>query len=403
MWLDDTRSIPLEKYKEATKRFFNYFSLMPGVVRYGTFGSVGAPGLSDLDLIVVVEDQCLMRKEFFIPELLGDENYIFTHSPLVIPLSLMNLLPYYHLIDITWADDLPDLDHSDIQNLSVIGSLHVLAKTFYLQSFLWGLLFKVNRPCKRSILALTSVARSVQWLQRLSIPVKKSDLLYVESILSLRSDWCRFPENREIQIHKLDTLLARALEIAIELPESLALHILGIQKDSIDYGVNKRGLQRTPMNFLLEAPVHNTVDIIKNVQNQKLFFKLGYSLWKFRPYIVGSFAFSGPLAFSIQNLDFVISKDYRDSIGAGRWGAPVDYDLYRLTESVLSETLQKRFSANLKFARAMNEAGLYNCNFGSVWLPHGFGGFFLRFLARTMGRLRILRGVHSVVNLDVKT
>lgn len=254
MWQDDTIPISLKKYNDAQERFFNYFSSVSGVVCYGTFGSVNAPGLSDLDLVVVVEDECLSRKEFSIPKFQGDENYIFTHAPLVVPVSLLHFLPYYHLINITWANNSPNLVQNDVEDLLTIGVLHVLSKTLYLQSFLWGILSKVNRSCKRSILALTSVAISVQFLQHFSIPVKESENTFVESILSLRADWLSSPENRKNQMIALNHLLLDALKLTLVLPERLAAYLFGFDEGSLPLMKTKeRGLHLCPHEFYIRS------------------------------------------------------------------------------------------------------------------------------------------------------
>lgn len=396
MWEDDTRTIPLKKYEEAQDRFFSYFASTPGVVRYGTFGSIGAPGLSDLDLVVVVEDECLAKKKFSLPKLQEDEKYIFTHSPLVIPASMLNLLPYYHLIDIKWADGLPDSDQIDLKNLPLVSSLHVLNKTLYLQAFLWGMLmlFNAKRPCKRSILALTSVARSVQWLQNYSIPVKESENNFVNSILSFRTSWIN-SENRDEHIRKLDHLLFSALKIAIELPETLSLNLLGAEVGRSFTETMFRGLQSSPMNFILETPVHSAELVIRSVQEKHSLVRLAQCCGKFRPFIMGNFAFSGPITFAIRDLDFCLSKDYYNSIGGYRWGGAVDQDLSKAVEQMFAEPLQRKFTANFKFAKAMKDAGLRDSNFGSVWMAQDFRGELGRFLAQTTGRLRIIRRLQS--------
>lgn len=395
MWQDDTRAVPLATYEAAKDRWLSYFSTSPGVIRYGTFGSIGAPGLSDLDLVVIVKDESLIKKEFLIPAFLGEENYIFTHAPLIVPASLVNLLPYYHLIDVNWTDDVLGLTPNEGNNQKIINSLHVLSKTFYLQAFLWGLLLKKKRPCRRSILALTSVARSVQWLQRLSIPVNESYKVYTESILLLRKDWSEFPKSRDDHISMLDKLLLDALKITIELPEALASYLLGVEECDFYIGDGQRGLHNNPMNFILEVNVHNADEIISKYQNERFLLRLTDFFGKFSKYMIGSFAFSGPTAFSILDLEFNLSKNYRDSFGGYKWGVPVNDDLYTKAELTLTEELNKMFSANMKFAEAMKESGLCDSNFGNVVLLQGFKGLIFQVLARTMGQLGFVRRINS--------
>lgn len=389
MWQDDTKSIPLNSYLEAQDRFFNYFSTIPEVVGYGSFGSVKAPGLSDLDLVVVVEDDFLCSRKFFIPELEGDEKYIFTHAPLVVPISLLQILPYYHLINIEWAKT-PDSITHEVDVLSTVGALHVLSKTLYLQSFLWRLIFNQNRPCRRSILAMTSVARSVQWLELFSLPVEDSSTEFVESILSLRTNWCSSPENRDVQIKALEQLLYDALKITLYLPEIIATSLLEFPGKNVQSTSKQRGMQYAPMNFILEHSIKNSDNMISNVLNKKSIFKSTQFLRKYQPFVVGNFSFSGPVAYSIFDLEYSIAERYRQSIGCCRWGGEVDTSLREITKEKLSDVLQKKYSANMEFAKSMNDSRLYKCNFGNVWMQPGFRGAVFRSLAKTMGRIRLV-------------
>lgn len=395
MWKDDTKSVSLEKYRNAQNRFYECFSSTPGVINYGTFGSIKAPGLSDLDLVVVVEDECLARKEFSVPELQGDEKYIFTHSPLIIPASLLDNLHYYHLIDINWANGSNSFSQVENIKLSQIGMLHVLFKTLYLQSFLWNLLLKTNRPCRRSIIALTSVARSIQLLTQYSIPVKKQLIDYTESIINLRNEWISYPNNREYQFKILDRLLPEALAITIELPESLSAYLLEVREWMPSTGPGKRGIHNAPLKFIFDINEMSVANIISAVRNEHLFFDLINFFGKFKPFIVGNFAFAGPSAFSILDLDFSLSEDYRTSIGGYRWGDPISHVLYKEAKRRFSDALLNMFNVNYKFAKALDKAGLADANFGNVWMSTNFKGQIIQRLAWTMGKVRVLRHVQT--------
>lgn len=48
--------IPLEEYDIEQEKYINNLKDVPGIVSINNFGNIGAPGLSDLDFLVVVED-----------------------------------------------------------------------------------------------------------------------------------------------------------------------------------------------------------------------------------------------------------------------------------------------------------------------------------------------------------
>lgn len=150
------------------------------------------------------------------------------------------------------------------------------------------------------------------------------------------------------------------------------------------------------MNFILEAHIRNPGNTIASIQHEAPLFTLWQRLGKFQTFIVGNFAFAEPLTFAIMDFELTLFKDYRASIGAYRWGEAIIPDLRKIIDNKLSDVLRKKFSANFKFARSMSENGLYDCNFGSVWMMPGFRGFVYRCLSKIMGRIRVVRRIHSV-------
>jgi len=396
MWIDDTKRIPFEEYKNIENRFFEAFSNMPGVVGYGSFGSVKAPGLSDLDLVVVVEKTVLQSNRFFLPPLEGVEKYVFQHSPMIIPAEILHLLPYYHLINVNWASRIPDHKMMvDDEALAKLGSLHVFEKTLYLQSFLWSLLYRAKRPCRQGILALTSVARSVEWLLRLGFPVKEADKLYVRNILALRAKWINSPNERCEQINALDRLLIQALYITIELPETIALHLLEIDKPSSTREDRYSGLHYRPMTFAFEANISDASSILEAVQNASIFNKIHAALGRLRSRVFGSYSVVGSVSFSILELEYMIEKNTRNSIYSYRWGPPASDSLHNRAKDRLSQILEQKYLANYEFAEILSLSGHSHANFGTVWKGSKMHSLRQMFLLNSFGRIRLSRAVHN--------
>ena len=103
---------------------------------------------------------------------------------------------------------------------------------------------------------------------------KDSELSYVNSILSLRKEWLNHPGGREEQKKVLDQLILEALKITIELPEKLASYVLKVHESDFTNRIGRRGIHSAPMNYFFEAPVNNSEELIRLVQEERPFFNL---------------------------------------------------------------------------------------------------------------------------------
>lgn len=97
------RPVKLEKYQEAAEAYSAWLAQNPGVVSVYEIGDVGAAGLSDIDLVVVLNPEEFDGKEFkfrvdFLPP---DLRYLMMHGPVFLSESLFQkifeLLPIFKL------------------------------------------------------------------------------------------------------------------------------------------------------------------------------------------------------------------------------------------------------------------------------------------------------------------
>ena len=97
------RRFSLERYHEAVDTYSAWLAQDPGVLSVYQIGDVGAPGLSDIDLVVVLDPLCLKGKEFrfrrdFLP---SDLQYLVMHDAVFLSESLFEqifeLLPVFDL------------------------------------------------------------------------------------------------------------------------------------------------------------------------------------------------------------------------------------------------------------------------------------------------------------------
>lgn len=88
------RPCSLEDYERARDRYVDRIGSRPAVVAVYQFGSVATPGISDLDLCVVLEDAIPDKYGAYAATgRIGSDPYVLMHDPLVLSRSLFRRLP----------------------------------------------------------------------------------------------------------------------------------------------------------------------------------------------------------------------------------------------------------------------------------------------------------------------
>jgi len=92
---DFPESLPPEVYEQAAAEFVRYFSSIEGVCSIYRYGSVSYPGLSDLDFMVVLDDNYSHRPgvEYNSPPLSPQASRAIRHQQFFMPRSLFSLYP----------------------------------------------------------------------------------------------------------------------------------------------------------------------------------------------------------------------------------------------------------------------------------------------------------------------
>ncbi len=120
-----------ESYSIATQEVTTFLATEPHVQAVYQVGTVRHPGISDIDLLVVVADDAASERDP-LAGLAPERRYLFTHSCFVVPTSLAHDLPTYVLLDgfrhLAGAElplDAPTLDR---RTLEIQTALEFLAK-----------------------------------------------------------------------------------------------------------------------------------------------------------------------------------------------------------------------------------------------------------------------------------
>lgn len=99
--VDDIRPLSAEVYGRALDRFVSSIADTPGIRAVLQFGQISAPGISDLDLLVVVDDDVptsTLRQIVKATRVDATAAYLFAHPPMVVPRSCVGGVAYIHTL-----------------------------------------------------------------------------------------------------------------------------------------------------------------------------------------------------------------------------------------------------------------------------------------------------------------
>lgn len=186
------KNIPMREYDKTRSDYVHQASQVSGVKGIFTMGSVKAPGLSDLDMIVVVDDSFNPQQSAAL-SVTNFSDDIFLHGPIVIHESLFDKLPYiifatnlmlcYGSVSATEFDDLNDeaahilelvyiIDFTEsrlVQSKRVVAAGSIDQRAWMTR--LWSLTHS-EALCKKQSLALSTSTQEV-----------------LDTIRNLRSSW----------------------------------------------------------------------------------------------------------------------------------------------------------------------------------------------------------------------
>lgn len=87
--------IPVRDYHKELEKYLNRVCNIPGLVGVMTMGSIEAPGLSDLDLICIIDDSFPRNKIRYLSTATEYFRHdIFIHGPVIIPYNIFSSLYY---------------------------------------------------------------------------------------------------------------------------------------------------------------------------------------------------------------------------------------------------------------------------------------------------------------------
>ena len=193
----------------------------PGVLAVYQYGSVSAPGISDIDFVVVLDPAATIGiSQFRIAQFGGIGRYLTKHPALVMSREHAKRFQCWDIYkpELLAGDDCISLEFPNVLQQSLYLEL-ALDRTFQIYPRHLLRLFLQPKPDARDILtSLYSLRYVVELLERALIPLEGQKEV-LDAVVTLRNEWFRLP--RVIQDSQLDHLLRRGICVGFGLIASI--------------------------------------------------------------------------------------------------------------------------------------------------------------------------------------
>ncbi|WP_440956483.1 hypothetical protein ACSAZK_06075 [Methanosarcina sp. Mfa9] len=192
MIFNEPVSIARSKYEEELKKYVDGVKSVNDLVGVMTMGSIGAPGLSDLDVICVVKDNFNKKYSNKLSVNHLDKN-IFLHGPVIVPESMIEDLQY-----LIYASNLTDTDKvelaSKVRELSNLEkknlSLAYLVDFTESRLIQYAITKQQDKIDKRAWMTrLWSYVHTQNLCQYAEIKLSEDSCKIIEDITNLRENW----------------------------------------------------------------------------------------------------------------------------------------------------------------------------------------------------------------------
>lgn len=185
--IDFPRFVPLEVYEHLKQKLIKHLSQFPEVKSVYQLGSVKEPGISDLDILVVFEENVKIEQTL-IPELTQNEKYILTHSLFGVTKDKVNIAlkyTYFTNFKLLFGEDLGIISSEQFEENS-------LFKTQISLEFLSVFYISLSKQIDIGIIKFRAFLLNVKGLkidfELLGIRSEKIDF-QINKFLSIRSEY----------------------------------------------------------------------------------------------------------------------------------------------------------------------------------------------------------------------
>jgi len=219
------KNLKIDDYKNAIDSYVSLIRDEKDLVSVYQIGGVNAEGISDIDLIIVLRDDCEIKdgKRFFIDRLRNSSlRYLFHHNPFFCSESFFPNLAYIiyyenikHLYGVELSLRSPTETERYFRDVLLIQE-----NTVCLLASLKKLSFSIVIDLRELLQILFSFSYSVKLAERI-LEVKSTEWeKYNQSVQEARANWLSYSSKKDL-LRQIDKLLFSAIEIGSEICESM--------------------------------------------------------------------------------------------------------------------------------------------------------------------------------------
>lgn len=248
--LDRPVKVDEPHYQETCDKFINYFSSIPGIHSILRFGSVSAPGLSDLDLLVVFEPtyQHRFATQYGLEPFQGITRYILLHPQISAPLEVVeNVHRIFPISSISrvWGKKVKFPTHSAKESQSICLN-HLLDMMIQAHPRIyWKLILSDELPLRYAINQLNLFNTYNSLFKQVISGAKVEWQKLADDIINYRSSY--FQNSERENLRELESLLCRALcetyDMVYTLDHRLADTHFSVEERGISFQYQCPGLE----------------------------------------------------------------------------------------------------------------------------------------------------------------
>lgn len=318
------RQIEPAVYNEVRDEYVEKLIHTPGVHAVLQYGSVGMPGLSDLDLIVVVDkDSPPPRESLQNLSCHPEASYVFCHNVAIVPEDIMDKLGYLAFCDnlnlIAGKGELPSaVDPADAE--CIVFALTTDALLDRLCALAKDELVGMHDP-RSLLLHLHSLRHTVRLCRDLGMCVSPHVDDFSNRVGHFRQHWFANPNVRQLQ-----DLAKEGIRLFLTIANSLGMHgsskgwwdhedtqryrsiICFANKYAVLFDTSQESLERHPY----ASCIHSLRLLGRELRGQKFVLRVSHALW-------GHFAAYSAADRHLNELGWDIWKDSRGTTPARRY------------------------------------------------------------------------------------
>lgn len=209
--------VDIEEYNRAIDSYLARAGKLSGVRSIYTMGSIKAPGLSDIDIIVVVENE-------FDPHLSvnlstsGIDKNLYIHGPVVVPESLTQDLQYLiyatGLTRLSGSDKLQEISDLDTDKLNTLSLAYLVDFTESRLVQLSDVMYQQSVDQRGWMARLWSLTHSVNMMTQVGLIMSDKSQKVIAAIRDMRTAWL---EDGEFDPAKFNELLVDSVAVNKEI------------------------------------------------------------------------------------------------------------------------------------------------------------------------------------------